>query len=228
MHRHGELLGSWKVRVSQKLSVPTKPERVGGRRCCCSAQDTALTAGAGGKCRLWKPHAICATCYASGEQMWTGTTWKTSIFVSFAQWLSVCTRCTARESGLRLRTSNSEKQSQRGGLSPCRNDPFCFLERTRSSVPTSDLPERLDCLIKCYKSKQSGHIWSKAYFWGFIFGGEGYVYWSQSQVCCIQCTLIKQTPLKNCMLSAHAQKLHTSSCIERWDFTLAYLQKCNM
>lgn len=186
-------------------------------------------------CRLPEPHAICATCYASGEQMWTGTTWKSSIFISFAQRLSVCPRRTARESALSLWTSNSEKQSQRGGLSPCRNGSFCFLERTRSSVPTSELPEHLDCLVKRLLEKQT--IWPYlikglllVFGWWFLFiwggrGGGEYVYWSQSEVCCIQCVLIKQTPLKNCMLVAHAQKWHTSPCTERWDFILFYLQK---
>lgn len=40
------------------------------------------------------------------------------------------------------------KAEQRGGLSPCRNGSFYFLERTKSRVLASECPEHLDCLIK--------------------------------------------------------------------------------
>jgi len=64
MHSHGESLGSWKVRVSQKLSVPAKPERVESGRAAALHRHSPNCWG-WGKCCLQEPRAA----RASGEHM---------------------------------------------------------------------------------------------------------------------------------------------------------------
>lgn len=51
IHRHGELLGTWKVRVLQKLSVPTKPERVERAAFLHKIQPSTLGLGGSANCK---------------------------------------------------------------------------------------------------------------------------------------------------------------------------------